>query len=229
MVRDVIDGLKLVADGVQSVKTITDAIKNGKDYVKNTHPEIQGDLRALAAELEKSLLVITRASAVLTNFWFAIATDSQGRELARFNDYFIKSKEDEAHLEEHIDDLRTHCSKVREHAGSVAKGYGVPAYVRIFRFLGLDSPEREEELAEQLVHLANEDFQVANSAQRMLKCLNSALKDVQNALGEGGAMYPENIPAAAALLAEYGPHFQKMEDRATEAVKAIRELVQELD
>ena len=62
----------------------------------------------------------------------------------------------------------------------------------------------------------------------MLKCLEDALRDVQNALGNGGAMFPQNVPNAAGLLAEYGQEFERMEERASEAVKETRDLVREL-
>lgn len=62
----------------------------------------------------------------------------------------------------------------------------------------------------------------------MLVCLEKALEDVQNTLGDGGAMYPEKIGQAATLLAEYGPVFEEMEDKAAEAIKDIRRLVKNL-
>lgn len=228
MIQDIIDGLKLVADGIKSVKTIAEAVKSGKDYLKANHPEVQSDLRAMVRELGKSLFVIKRASAVLTNFRFAISTDVKGSELARFNDYFIQSKAEAQLLRDHIEDLRTHCSKIREHGGKISGSATAIGFRKIFELLALNSPEREKQLAEQLDKLAYEDFAVANSASKMLDCLEGALKDVQNALGGGGSMYPEKIPEACALLAEYGPEFEKMEELATEAVKDIREVVKDL-
>lgn len=228
MVKDVIDGLKLVADGIESVKTIADAVKSGKAYITTTHPNVQGDLRLLVDELRKSLLLIKRASAVLTNFRFAVSADNQGLELARFNDYFIQSKTEAQHLENHIDDLRTHCSKIRQHGQQIGGQATVTGFTKVFTLLGLNSPQREKQLGEQLDKLAYEDYAVANSAASILNCLVTALKDVQNALGDGGVMHPANVPRAAALLAEYGPEFERTEEQAAEAVKEIRELVKEL-
>ena len=228
MVKDVLEGLKLVADGIESVKTIAEAVKSGKDYVRTKHPEIQGDLRAMIGELGKSLLLIKRASAVLTNFRFAISSDVRGSELARFNDYFVQAKAEAQHLRDHIEDLRTHCSKIRKHAEKIS-GSTRSGFVAIFTMLGLNSPKREEQLGESLHQLANEDFALANSAEKMLDCLEWALSDVQNALGEGGSMYPEKVPFAAALLAQYGPEFERLEERAAEEVKEIREVAKELE
>ena len=225
MVKDVLDGLKLVAEGIKSVKTIADAIESGQNYLKATHPEVQADLRAMLAELGKSLFVIKRASAVLTNFRFAIANDARGAELARFNDYFIESKTEAQLLRDRIEDLRTHCSKIRQHGSKISGSATAAGFTKIFSLLGLNSPERELELGTRLDKLAYEDFAIANSAEQMLKCLEGALRDVQNALGDGGSMYPEKVPGAAALLAAYGPEFETMEDQASEAVKEIKRLV----
>jgi hypothetical protein len=105
----------------------------------------------------------------------------------------------------------------------------VTGFAKIFSLLGLNSPEREVDLGARLDTLAYEDFAVANSADQMLGCLEGALKDVQNALGDGGLMYLEKVPEAAALLAAYGSEFEQMEERAAEAVKEIRDLVKALD
>lgn len=77
----------------------------------------------------------------------------------------------------------------------------IGGFAEIFSLLGRSSPEREAELGEQLDKLAYEDFAVAKTADRMVECLETALKDVQNALGNGGSMYPDKVPAAGALLA----------------------------
>ena len=228
MLKEVIDGLKIVADGIKSIKTIAEAVKSGKEYIKSKHPEVKSDLQAMVEELGKSLFVIKRASAVLTNFRFAVSTDVRGTELTRFNDYFIQSKTETQHLSDHIEDLRTHCSKIREHSEKISGSAGADGFTKIFNLLGLNSPEKEKKLGEQLDKLAYEDFAVANSAEQMLICLEKALEDVQNSLGDGGAMYPEKIGLGAALLAEYGPAFEEMENKATEAIKDIKRLVRKL-
>lgn len=228
MVKEVFEGLKLVSEGIKSVRTIADAVKSGTDYIKNRHPEVQSDLRAMVNEMGKSVSVIKQASAVLTNFRFAISVDTGASELARFNDYYIKSKSELAYLRDHIQDLRSHCSKIREHSQKIIGSTTVEGFKKLFSLLGLNSPKREEELAQQLDKLAYEDFDLANSAERMVNCLEDALKDVQNALGDRGATYPNKVPVAAALLAEYGVEFEKMEENAVEAAKEVRELVEEM-
>jgi uncharacterized phage infection (PIP) family protein YhgE len=224
MIKDVLDALKVVADGIDSVKSILDAVKTGANYLKAKHPDVQGEVQKLVAELGKSVGVIKAASAVLTNFRFAVATDGQGKELARFNNYFIKSKTDAQFLRDHIEDLRTHCSKVRDHAmqiGNQCKGDGFMALFATA--LNLRDPQREQQLAQKLDRLAFEDFAVANSANQMVTSLDDALQLVQDALGTGGAMYPENIPAAAEVLAALASAFEQIEQQATQALRDVQQ------
>jgi hypothetical protein len=117
---------------------------------------------------------------------------------------------------------------VRAQASLIAGGAGQPAFLKLFGYLGLRSADREKELADKLDKLAYEDFAVANSAQKMLDCLTAALKDVQDALGTGGAMYPQNVPSAAALLGQLGPAFSDMEELASDGVRDLRSVVEEL-
>jgi hypothetical protein len=222
----VINTLGDVAHGVQRIETITQAIESGKSYVKEKHTEIQSDLRDLVDELQKNVRLIKDASEVLTRFHFAIGADDEAvKQLTRFNDYFIKAQQDEMHMRVHIDGLRTHCSKVRDHATRIVKGEDPYAYAQVF--VGVRDPEKEKELGVELFDMAREDDEFAKSAEDMLDCLNKALYDVQDALGTGGAMYPQNLPAAAALLGDYSTHFQKMENRTAEAERVIREFLRE--
>jgi hypothetical protein len=233
----VINTLEDVARGVQKIDTITQAIRSRKSYVKENYPKIQSDLRDLVDELQKNVRLIKRASEVLTHFRFAIVADAEAvKEVTRFNDYFIKATQDEQHIREHIDGLRTHCGKVRDHAERIVKGEDAEQAVTwlsqqdattVFAIVGVRDPEKGYELGKKLFEMANEDDEFADSAEDMLRCLNDALNDVQNALGPPGRMYPENLPAAAALLGDYSTHFQKMEDRTAEAEMVIREFLRE--
>jgi hypothetical protein len=230
MIKDILDGLKLVADGIDSVKSILEAVKTGANYLKTQHPDVQGEVRQLVVELGKSVGVVKQASAVLTNFRFAIAADSGSHELARFNDYFIKSKTEAQFLRDHIDNLRTHCSNVRDHAARIGAASNSNAFTALFAtFLNLRDQAREKDLSEKLDKLAFEDFAVANAADAMVKWLEQSLSLVQNALGTGGAMYAQNIPAAAEVLTQLGPAFEKMESQSAQALTEVRQTANSLN
>jgi len=165
----------------------------------------------------------------LTNFRFAISTDVKGSELVRFNQYFIHSKSEEQLLRNHIEDLRTHCSKVQRHAEKISGSANATGFRKIFELLGLHSPKREKMLGMLLGVLTDREYGFADSAIIMLNCLEEALKDIQNTLGIAGSMHPEKIPDACTLLAEYGPHFSEMEVRAAVALYDIQKLIDELE
>jgi hypothetical protein len=230
MIKDILETLKLVSEGIDNVKSILDAVKTGTNYLKTKYPNVQGDVHGLVVELGKSLGVIKQASAVLTNFRFAVTADGRGDELARFNDYFIKSKTEAQFLRDHIQDLRTHCSKIRDYAQQIGARSNTSDFVAIFAsVLNLRDPVREKQLAEKLDRLAFEDFEVANAADRMVASLEAALMMVQNALGSGGAMYAENIPAAAGVLAAVGPAFEQIELQASQTLSDVQKFATALD
>jgi hypothetical protein len=87
---------------------------------------------------------------VLTHFRFAVSSELKGFELARVNDYFIHSKSEATHLIGNIDDLPTHCSKIREHAVAISGSATATGFSKIFSLLGLNSPEKEKNLVRSL-------------------------------------------------------------------------------
>ena len=228
MIVNVFEGLKLVAEGIENIKDIVDAVKSGRDYLKLKHPELRSDLRALILELRKNVNLIKQASSVLTNFRFAITEDAMGEELARFNRYFIDSKAQTDNIRAHIDDLRSRCSKIRDHGKRIAGQATAAGFAKFFNLLGLGDTEREVQLGIQLDKLSYQDFDAANAAELMVECLELALWEVQDTLGSNGLMLPEGVPAAAALLAQYGRAFEEMEEGATVISKEIRLLAEDL-
>lgn len=229
MIKDILEGLQLVSSGIDSVKSILAAVRTGTDYLKTKYPEVQGDVRQLVTELGKTVGVVKQASAVLTNFRFAVTADGGSHELARFNDYFIKSKSEAQFLRDHIEELRTHCSKVRDHALTIGAASNSNGFVALFAtVLNLRDPSRELALSEKLDRLAFEDFEVANAADRMVRCLEDALTLVQNALGTGGAMYAANIGEGAHVLSLLGPAFETLELQAAATVDEVRKTADSL-
>ena len=229
IIKEVTDGLETVTKTIENIKKIRKAVMEGKDYIQTKHPDVKNDLGLLLDEFRKTMNGVAKASAVLTNFRFAISTDLGSSELRAFNDYFITHKSQAKYLEDHLEDLRGHCSIIRQHAERIAGSATVSGFSGLFRMLGLNSPQRELELATMLDRLAYEDFADANSLEIMVNCLNLALNDVQNALGDRGAMYPKNVPMAAALLAEYAERFETLEKSAGNAEDEIRKAITEFN
>lgn len=229
IIKEVLEGLDSVAKAIENIKKISEAVKEGRNYIEATHPEIKKELQLMVNEIRKSMNVVAQSSAVLTQFRFAVSADTGSSELARFNNYFIHHKSQAQFLRDHLDDLRGHCSKIREHAIKIGGSATASGFSALFAKFGLNSPQREKDLGEKLDRLAYEDFKVANSSGIMLDCLDRALNEVQNALGANGAMYPENVPVAARLLAEYAEVFEALETPARTAADDIQKMIRELE
>lgn len=229
LIIEVIEGLDRVAKTIENISKIREAILEGKDYIAVKHPEIKKDLGLLLGEFRKTMHSMANASAVLTNFRFAIASDAGTTELRKFNDYYIHHKEQARFLEEHLDDLRGHCSIVRDHAFRIGDKTATSGIMDLFSLMGFKSPKREQELAKMLDQLAYEEFEDANALQIMVSCLKDALNEVQYSLQKDGVMYPENIPEAAKLLSEYATKFEELENSAIQAEKEIKKVINELE
>lgn len=228
IVKEVIDGLESIAKSIKNIKEISAAVKEGKKYLDNRHPDVKDDIKLMVNELRKSMGVVAEASAVLSRFRFTVSADMRSSELVRFNTYFIHHKQQAQFIKDSLEDLRGHCSKIREHAMKLTDSATVDGFARLFAKLGLRSPERERDLGEKLDRLAYEDFAVANSAMQMERCLDMALNEIQNSLGNKGVMHEENVPKAAALLDEYARAFAPLEASARTAANEVQELINTL-
>jgi hypothetical protein len=228
MLAQVLDDLKMVSEAISHVKSIVAAIREGTDYLRARHPELRAELQRLVAELRKTILLIVDASALLTGFRFAVTATSDDREAVRFNEHFMEQARKVRLLRDQIEDLRTHCSAVRAHAQKLGDSVGISGFQSIFSRLGITAPERRLELANKLDKLAFEDFQVANGAATMFKCLDAALDDVQAALGGPGSMDPKNVPVAAALLGQYAAALRPVQRDATDTSDAIDAAIADL-
>ncbi len=82
MVKEVIDGLAAVAEAIENIRTISEAVREGKKYLETKHPEIKTDLQLMVDEIGKTMNVVAQASAVLTQFRFAVSADTGSSELA---------------------------------------------------------------------------------------------------------------------------------------------------
>lgn len=228
MLKDVLDGIKMVSDAIGHIQKITRAINTGRDYLKVKHPDVEDEVSLLLEELSRNVSLIKQASSIITNFRFSASSSTELNQLSRFNDYYIKSKKEVDDLRCSIDDLRTHCSKIRGYAFSITDKEGMNGIMELFCILGLQDRKKEEELGTYLDQLAYEDFAVSNSAEAIVSFVHDALADIQGALETDGLMQEENIPKAAKLLMEYGEVFDEMEKEAIVTLSEMRKTISEV-
>jgi hypothetical protein len=201
--------LATVANSIGHIREISEAIREGRDYLKVTHPEVKDDLIMMCAEMQKSASALATASSIVTHFRFVIG-DSLPGEASRFNEHLMANKSQAETLEQQIASMRGHCLVIKEHAETVKKkaGGGMRSLAAAF---GLHSVERERELADALEGIYDEEMQYHQGVNMMARAVRRTLEAVQEALGPPGVIDPGNVPAAAAVLGEYATAFAELE------------------
>jgi hypothetical protein len=68
MIKDVLDAIKAVAEGIDHINTVAKAVSDGLDYLKLRHPDIKEDLAAMCHEMRNTVHQIQMSPSVpLTN------------------------------------------------------------------------------------------------------------------------------------------------------------------
>jgi hypothetical protein len=229
MIDDVIEIIKQVAEGVDHIKTIADAVKDGRDFLKARHPEIQTDLTALCQEMQKTTIAVAAASAVLTHFRFTVSGSAVSSEPARFNEHFIAHKERAARVSISLEAMRGHCSKIREHADRLCGNLKPKKVDRLLQLFGIDSTERDRQVGRALQLIYDDEMQGHLLVNRLALGLQLSLEDIGKALGPPGQMLPENVPAAATLLGHYAQAFSGLESQCNYLALDLQQTIDALD
>lgn len=210
IIQEVIDAIAAVADSVDHVRTISEAIKNGRDYLKTTHPHVASDLVVMCEEMRKSSQALAAASSIVTHFRFVIG-DALVAEAARFNEHLMNHKSQAETVDQQLRSMRGHCSVIEKHAEAIRKNADPKGLKSLAAALGLHSGDRERELADALRGIYDEEMQYHSGVHGMANAVKAALKAVQETLGPPGVIEPRKVPEAALLLGEYATAFAKLE------------------
>jgi hypothetical protein len=207
IIKDVSDAIKDVADGIKHIQTIAKAVREGRDYFKVKHPDIKRDLTVMCLEMRNTMTGIAAASAVLTHFRFTISGSAVDSEPRAFNDHLISHKEIAQKASQSLHAMRGHCHVIKEHADKLL----TKNPHRLLLLFGIDSAERDREVARSLEKIYDEEMQAYRVARQLTRALELSLNEISEALGPAGSMLPKNVPTAAALLGEYADAFSRLE------------------
>ncbi|MFX0197880.1 MAG: hypothetical protein ACFFCW_17295 [Candidatus Hodarchaeota archaeon] len=228
IVKEVADGIKLVADGIDNIRKIYDAIHDGKEYLETKHPDVKDDVAAMCIEMRKTLQAIATASSIITHFRFNVSGQAIESEPSRFNNYLIKYKTQAMNVESQLDSLRGHCHKIRDHAKKLEEKAKNAKLAGMLKLFGLSSDQREQELSNALDNIYDDEMQFHSNVWNMRMVLERSLEDIGKKLGPPGAMDAKNVPTAAKALGEYAEHFSKLESDANYVALQLQGLVDEL-
>ena len=85
-VGEVLDSVKALADLIASTRTILDALRDGRAYLERNHPDAKEDLAKLLEQMRITVAGLSKATSVVTDFWFTIDGSARDEEPSRFND-----------------------------------------------------------------------------------------------------------------------------------------------
>jgi len=213
VVKEVLEAIKLLGDGVKSMEAIVTACGDGKKYLMNRHPDVAADLAAMCVEIQKTLLAMATASSVVTNFRFTIAGEAVATEPRRFNQAFIAHKPVEAEFRAQINRSRGRCSQIGTHARRMQEKANGTDLSSVFSLLGVPAKERQLDLARTLQMVYDDDRMFHDVVDQMTIAVTATFRAVQDALGPSGAMDPARVVVAAKVLGEHADEFLPIESR----------------
>ena len=210
VLKEVVSALEWVAKAIDNVRKISEAIRTGKNYVRQQHPDVSADLAGMCEQMRNSMFALAAGSSLLTHFCFVIG-DAVSAEATRFNEHMIRHKELAERLRQQIHAMRGHCSVIRKHADQILVSATSRSIKNIFSVLGSQQQSRDLELWSALQDIYNEELDFDRSVNAMAMAVDTALTDVQASMGAKGTIDPAKVPAAAELLGEYSAMFEPLE------------------
>jgi hypothetical protein len=228
IIKEVTEAPKDVAEGIDHIRTLANAVRDGRDYFKLKHPDIQQDLAKMCVEMRNTSTAVAAASAVLTHFRFTVAGIALDTEPARFNDHLIAHKEKAALVSTSLHAMRGHCHIIKEHVDKLSAKAQSMSLGRLLLLFGLDSAERDRQVAKALQNIYDEEMQGYRLVTQLSVALRLALDDVAAKLGPAGSMLPANVPVSAALLGEYADAFSSLETTSNDLAHDLQESIDAL-
>lgn len=221
LVKEVSDALKLVADGINNIRTIVEAARDAPKYLSRHYPNASDELASLLRELANLVQLQAEASSVVTHFDFTVTGTDIGRQPSRFNDYLLEHKAAAERYRLQLDQTRTHCSEIGYHLFGPKTATDKHGLRDIF---GLwKAPQNSAQDAVRLLEdVYSNDAMVLDEFQNMANAVDKALTDVRNALGGPGQVFVENVPKAAGVLSSYAKQFASVESNANFLAQQLR-------
>lgn len=224
VIKEVLEGIEMVAKAIKNIKEIQKAIKDGREYLTKKHPDTKSELKGMLTEMQNTCGAIAEASALITHFSFNGSPGAIDTAPDKFNQHFIETKSKINNAENIIMNLKGHCHIIRNHADNIRQKEGKD----IWSLLGLNSQEKEHQIANGLMTIYNDEMDFHSTVYEMSKSLQLAIDDVANTLETDGLMLATNVPAAAQKLSEYKKHFRQLEKTTKETYLEIKVLADSL-
>lgn len=226
-IAEVLDLLKVVADGIGNVRTVVEAARDGEKFLRTHYPDAEKDLADLLDEIGKLTEYLADASSIITGFAFTVTGSDVDRQPRAFNDLLVQRQAVFARFDNQLQLTRTHCSRIDDYGDALLKKAQERGLHNLFGLLNAGS-EQAQRMSDLVLDVWTNDQTLLREFKSMSEAVRRALDDVQAALGPPGQMLIENVPAAAALLGEYSTAFVPIQLEADEVKRELHALVNDL-
>jgi len=207
LIREVVDGVKLVIELVEGIQKIAGTIKSGADFLSRKHPDVRNAVLALCEEIDKTLQALADASALVTRFRFTVAGPAVATEPTRFNDYLVSNQVKESDLAARITQLRGRCAAIDKASSDLSASALRGGLRSLWSLFGQDGSAWEIQMADTLDKLHNEEAGIYQLTGRFAEAIVTTLRSVDQVV----AGDPAHVPAADALLREHAAFFFDLE------------------
>jgi hypothetical protein len=224
-VRDTAETVKLITDIVNNTISIIRAINDGQEYLKRRHPDAQRDWAELISEMQLTIEGLAEVTKVLSGFRFGIGIAGQptDADLGRFNDYIITQRAKVVELNNRIKKLKGSSGKVSKLRDDLNCRAGRRSWSSMWGLLGGKGRQQAEELASILGNFYADDLKLVDTIEDMIGLAESAVAEVEAALGPPGLARAFNIPDAAALLGVYSTIFKEPQLKLDQLAQSMEE------
>jgi hypothetical protein len=208
LVSEVAALIKELGEVVESTRKIVDAVNDGRKFLKERYPSAEKDLADLLLQMQRAIEGLAAVTKVLGAFRFQVSGDmvdlaAASHDLARFNDYVIRQRDDVAALRGRIRELKANCEKVRALRDQLDKRTESGSWGSMFELFGDKVKQRSMELSSSLSNFYADDQRMIELLEETLKLADAGLQEVLDSLGPPGVASPYNVPTAATILGSY--------------------------
>ncbi|HYO20117.1 MAG TPA: hypothetical protein VES02_15800 [Dermatophilaceae bacterium] len=223
-VRDIAEAVKLIGDVVKSTRTIIEAINDGRKYLERHAPDTSQYWAEMMHQMQITVEGLAEVTKVVSGFAFGFgASGPTESDLARFNDYVLAQEAKVVELRGRLRQLKGSSGRVQE-LRDVLNAYTTqPGWSSMWGLLGEKGRREAEQLASLLGNFYADDMRLVETIDYMIRVSESAVADVQAALGPPGRAYSFNIPVAAELLGLYAGMFTEPQHRLNELVSSLED------
>jgi hypothetical protein len=229
VIGEIRGAVAMLAEGVGQLRTLVDAMNDGRAYLRSKHPDAEPDVARLLRQMNVTISGLINTAETITSINFTL--DGTGRDAAPsvFNEELKRAAQQR---DDHVTNLRYlsgSCKRMEEIRLELqSRADNKPMWA----LFGDRSGQRAQELADTFRELFLWDQKMDQKARQVLDASKHALEQVQETLRprpKVAGMSVEMVDAAAELLWEQQQVLRPQVANLKELRDEVANLIDELD